>query len=751
MASVAAQGLGYLAYEISRPAAQPSLTLHLIGDGHGQILITAEGSKEPLARCVSESSERARLRALPIAEAIGPTARYLERLRTDVDARNPTSTVIRGGTCRVEVPAGKKIRLLATLEENSAFGGYRQYPMRTPLPLRSLLGDPLGKCSYDEVSASDVRISDVRDCTIALTASTAVSIELSRIGGPVELEIPTIPDALRDPKTLVAKVAKVPPIDAEKLEELVKPLAVPPPKPPPDIPPPQVPPPPQPKPKDKTQPPPVNMVMVEVKDDKSVVDKEVDADKLSDKNRDVEQETRADQTNLQKESEGKQVASTESDRKDPEIGGPDDKIRQLEQAEATSDQRIDQTDHSGRDDSARGVIVGQGGEDGEDGQGEQPPGLLSMRGIGGRGALQEQGRDGKQGKRGTPGINTPLSFQDYERILGKDKVDTERHVAAKAMSAKKGRYERKLEAIRSSLENFVPDVRVGNQTALKTRAHPFAVYVARMHRRIHELWGFGFLEHLDDKGHDHPLNNQDLWTNLEVSLNPDGTVHKVTIVKTSGKTEFDVAAVDTVLTSAPYEATPEAIRSSDDRVYLRWAFYRNWRQCGTFNVEPYILTDIPKDSGTGVLDDGAMVRNTARTAKRTGGTPITPDDGKTNQRVSPATSVTDKEAVFVANMWVSGFATASIDKLVKYSIAPFYAGGQIAAQTTADLKDLYTGLVVESGKMTSWKLLSPNEYPGGDALPAGNLILQVTTAKAAFAIILTKTKSGDYRAAALAR
>src|SRR4029079_5254014 len=252
----------------------------------------------------------------------------------------------------------------------------------------------------------------------------------------------------------------------------------------------------------------------------------------------------------------------------------------------------------------RGVVKGEGGDNGDDGTGEKATGVLAMRGIEGRGAIIDNGKDGKKlGKRGTPGSNSTLAFQDYERIMGKEKVDDERQVAARKMSSKKGRWERKLDAIKSSLENFVPDVRPGNQTALKTRAHPYALYIARMHRRIHELWGFGFLEDLDNKGADYPLNDPNLWVNLEISVNPDGTLHKVTIAKTSGKTEFDVAAVDTVISSAPFEATPEAIRSVDGRISRRWGFYRTGRQCGTFNVEPYILTDVPDDGGKGALDD----------------------------------------------------------------------------------------------------------------------------------------------------
>jgi TonB family protein len=321
--------------------------------------------------------------------------------------------------------------------------------------------------------------------------------------------------------------------------------------------------------------------------------------------------------------------------------------------------------------------------------------------------------------------------------------------------------------VKSSLENFVPDIRPGNQTALKTRAHPFALFLARMHRQIHELWGFGFLEALDSRGANDPLNDVNLWTNLEVSVNPDGTLHKVTIAKTSGKTEFDVAAVDAVISAGPYEAPPEVIRSVDGRVYLRWGFYRNWRQCGTFNAEPYILTSVPDDGGDGALDDGTMVANVAKLPgskrkdhadrtmleeKASAGKPITPDDGLANQKVMPDSSVKDKQALFSANLWVSAFTEANVDKLVGFSTVPFYAGGKVVAQNTAELKDMYSGLVVESGPLRDFKLLTPREYAaGGAALPDGNLVLQVRTAKESFAVVLTRTPSGDYRATQLAR
>jgi len=751
--SITAQASVFVTYELTRPTPVPRLTIRLVGEGDGQILVTKVGDRAPLLRC---SNVEPTLEDLGYVEAASdPTVRALVGyVVSHVRGRRPSKS-----RCDVDLPPGTRIQLSAVRGDDATFGGYHQLPMRPPEELVPYLGDPLAKCTGGDAIAA-AAAGDVEKCAFTIRADTELAAEFGEIPQEVNVALQSNESIDAVLKPLVPTLPPTP-IDAEKLDE--KPLEVaiaPIPKQlkPPVIQPP--PPPPPPEPKKPLQPPPPNMVMVEVKDDKNVKDKAPDdATKLSDKNRDVAEETRAKETNLDKESEGQQVASRENDDKtSKDVGGPDDKIRQMEETDKTTDKRVPETDHSGKDETAKGAIVGEGGDDGKEGTGEQKdPGLLAMRGIEGRGKISEQGKDGKKaGKRGTPGINSPLAFQDYERIMGKEKIDEERQVAARKMSSKKGRWERKLDAIKSSLENFVPDVRAGNQTALKTRAHPFALYIARMHRRIHELWGFGFLEALDDKGADYPLNNPDLWVNLEVSVNADGTVHKVTIAKTSGKTEFDVAAVDTVLSAAPFDPSPEAIRSVNGKIYLRWGFYRNWRQCGTFNVEPYILTDVPDDGGDG-LDDGAMVRNTAKLPgkKKTdklGEKTVTPDDGRSKDRVSPTTSVTDQQALFAANLWVSAFATAAVDKLVKYSTVPFYAGGKVAASTTAELKDMYGGLVVESGPMKDWKLLTPNEYGSGNgALPEGNLVLQVRTAKETFAIVLTRTKSGDYRASQLAR
>jgi TonB family protein len=367
-------------------------------------------------------------------------------------------------------------------------------------------------------------------------------------------------------------------------------------------------------------------------------------------------------------------------------------------------------------------------------------------------------------------VKTQLAFDDYERIVGKDKADAERTLARRTTSAKQGRWEKKLGAIKSALENFTPDVRPGNQTALKTRANPFAVYLARMHRRIHELWGFGFLEDLDSKPSDHPMNDWDLWTNVEISVNPDGSVNKVTIVRTSGVLDFDVAALDTVLSAAPYDETPEEIRSADGRVYMRWGFYRNWRQCGTFNAEPYILTEVP-GGGADQIDDSALVSAVDRKKPKAGpsqgitgngaigggsGAPAGAGAEGSGAGSASVPQPEDPEAVHVANLWVSGFATRQIDKMVQVSLAPFSSGDQVVANTSAEIAPVYATVLAESGALKDWRLLSVATYrkkfgePPPQVAPE-NLLLVIRASSEQFTLVVAKQPDGSFRVTGLHR
>ncbi len=67
---------------------------------------------------------------------------------------------------------------------------------------------------------------------------------------------------------------------------------------------------------------------------------------------------------------------------------------------------------------------------------------------------------------------------------------------------------------------------------------------------------------------------------------------------------------------------------------------------------------------------------------------------------------------------------------------------------------MYEGLLVESGALKDWELLTPEAYAkkvGAPVeLPEGSLLMLIR-AQETFAVVLVPTKSGEYRATTLVR
>jgi hypothetical protein len=65
---------------------------------------------------------------------------------------------------------------------------------------------------------------------------------------------------------------------------------------------------------------------------------------------------------------------------------------------------------------------------------------LAMRDVEGCGPIVKA-------RTGLPGLNTALSFDDYTRIVGSERVEAERVAAAKALAARKGKWQQVVDAI----------------------------------------------------------------------------------------------------------------------------------------------------------------------------------------------------------------------------------------------------------------------------------------------------------------
>jgi TonB family protein len=205
---------------------------------------------------------------------------------------------------------------------------------------------------------------------------------------------------------------------------------------------------------------------------------------------------------------------------------------------------------------------------------------------------------------GTPGpgqVNLNLNQQGVVAIVGQDQLRKEREAdGERRKSEHRGSWTASnFEKWRSAIENYVSSVKPGNTTALNTAAVPFATYLNGMHNRIHPIFADTFLGSLDSLPGTHPMNDPKIFTSLEIVLTREGQIVKMGVVKTSGITAFDIAALDSVQRASPFGPAPGAIISPDGNVYLHWEFHRDEQYaCSTMNARPIMLKSAPSGPTT---------------------------------------------------------------------------------------------------------------------------------------------------------
>jgi hypothetical protein len=609
----------------------------------------------------------------------------------------------------------------------------------------------------------------------------------------------------------------LPPIEPTPRPEEKKPeeLAL---RPEPEPPPQQQPPPPPEQP-----PPPQQQPRQERAHEKSVdfeIEKETEPDPnakfLAEKNNRVEQETRADRTNLERQQKGEESSSTPSDRQDPEAGDEEDKVAKLEDRKSKLGRRApDVTPHQQESltpapDNQRKSLLSMretevrrhqiSPETVDPALPRDPNGVLpmpdedlqSMKDIPGRGATASRS-------------SLRLSAKQYEYLFGDDAEAAERF-AQKEMSRKQGRFQSRMARVQSALENFIPEVRPGNQTALNTRAAPFASFIARMHRSIHELWGFGFLEELEAKSASSPYNDRSLVSKLEIVLNGDGTVDKVTVIRPSGYLPYDVAAIDVVYSAGPYADPPRAIRSRNGKIYVHWTFHRDERQCATSGVDYYILDNPPaggdegesavapggpspvapgvpnpaggptgrsgggggagegEGGGRGLrrLDrglDGASGRRLAGPALQPG-EPPEPDQEASRRAVTQVVRSDDPVARGVAEQWFDAYTHGDVARMVRQATVPFRSTQGVAARSAGELNKVFRELVAEAPAKRQARALQLYTAAGArrilGGLPAGfddgpGLLFAVGHAGGDTFVLVLRRQGTGWRAVGLVR
>jgi TonB family protein len=537
-----------------------------------------------------------------------------------------------------------------------------------------------------------------------------------------------------------------------------------------------------------------------------------DAQYLAQKNNRAAVETRATDTNLEKAQKGEGPASSPSDRTDQQVGGEKEKIAQLEEQKSMLGKSApDVTPH------AQAEVA-----EPKDQIDKPQKSLLALRNPAPRqheltpetaDLSLPRAADGDipmparavRGQKSDPSrlaagqrVKLAISGKQYEYLFGAD-AEAERRLAQTLRSTHKGKFQQKVARVQAALENFIPEVRPGNQTALNTRAAPFAAYIARMHRSIHQLWGFGQMEDWDEKPGSSPYNNPNLLTTLELVLNGDGTIDKVTIVHASGYLPYDAAAIDVAYSAGPYPDPPREIRSANGKIYIHWRFYRDGRACGPAGVDYFILNNAPEGGdrpavpepqqpqaaptpsaspgalGGGLrrlqhLDGGSGRRGVGSTKvasldgeegadERQGGggegTPAPADPAPS----SPLPSADDPAAVSLAERWYAALAAGDTARLLDMAALPFKTNDKEVAHR-ADLAAMLGGLASEGIRapqsiklVTAAKLragigkLPPNLDDGG----SGQLYAAVLAGPNDMLILVLGQRAGIWRVLGLVR
>jgi TonB family protein len=228
-------------------------------------------------------------------------------------------------------------------------------------------------------------------------------------------------------------------------------------------------------------------------------------------------------------------------------------------------------------------------------QGVQAPGASSAN-VGKSGDASKGGETkaawlGLGGKPGPGQVNLNLSHDGVLASVGVDQLRKERQAdGERRLSEHRGSWKSSdFSKWKSAIENYVAAVQPGNQTSLNAARSPFANYIHAMHLRIHALFADSFLDSLESLPPTHPMSNPKMFTRLEIVLNKEGGVSKLGIVKPSGVTAFDIAALDAVQRASPFGPVPSAIVSPDGKVYLHWEFHRDETACTTAHARPFIL------------------------------------------------------------------------------------------------------------------------------------------------------------------
>jgi protein TonB len=122
-------------------------------------------------------------------------------------------------------------------------------------------------------------------------------------------------------------------------------------------------------------------------------------------------------------------------------------------------------------------------------------------------------------------------------------------------------------------DDYLPDVKSGLETSLNTQEFKYYSYFERIKDRLRMFWEPELKERIQrlyNRGVELP--NSDVITKLEIILNKNGEISKISIVRNSGYIDLDEAAIKAFERASPFPNPPSGMVEKDGTVHLTWSF-----------------------------------------------------------------------------------------------------------------------------------------------------------------------------------
>jgi len=129
------------------------------------------------------------------------------------------------------------------------------------------------------------------------------------------------------------------------------------------------------------------------------------------------------------------------------------------------------------------------------------------------------------------------------------------------------------DGVTAASDDHLDDIRSGDRTVLSTREFKYFSYYQRIKELLRQYWKPNVerqLARIWSKGKN--VGEDEMVTQVQVLLDPNGSIQKIARLASSGFPEIDDAAIEAFQKAGPFPNPPKGMMDPDGLVRIRWDF-----------------------------------------------------------------------------------------------------------------------------------------------------------------------------------